>query len=592
MCPRSHASGIGATGPRAASPLPTWRPPAGRRISRPAATSAARRPSSRPSPTCWSMPDTTRIPSGPNATDREARTDDERERRPNVSTNEGPEAAAVFRPDVGAGTFLDGNAMAGGPGGDLRGGRDGRLHGVHGVRQARAARRAAGVRRRTRAGRPVYRVRPCRPASRQHPDGRVARSQRDRIAADSRGRPAPRRAQQPRRADHPGSAPFRRGAADGNADVIVVGAGLAGLVAAAEAADAGRTVIVLDQEPAASLGGQAFWSLRRAVPGRHPRAAPARRQGLRRARAGRTGWARPGSTGPRTTGRGSGREAYVDFAAGEKRTWLQGAGHRAVPDRPAGPSAAATSAGGHGNSVPRFHVTWGTGPGVRRPVRPPGDRARPRRAGSELRFRHRVDRADRRRRGRHRGRAARSWSRPTAGRGAAVVRGRSSATSRCRRSGRDRDLRRDRRQSRPGAAATGRRGPARPRPSMLVRRARLTRRADARRSPSAAGGRVINRDRMWHYPEGVVNHSPGLDRRTASGSCPARRRCGWTRSAAGCPAPLFPGFDALGALRHITVDRPRPLLVPARPEDHRPGVRPVRLRAEPRLHRQVGASCC
>jgi choline dehydrogenase-like flavoprotein len=43
-------------------------------------------------------------------------------------------------------------------------------------------------------------------------------------------------------------------------DVIVVGAGLAGLVAASELIDEGRRVIVLDQEPEASLGGQAFWS--------------------------------------------------------------------------------------------------------------------------------------------------------------------------------------------------------------------------------------------------------------------------------------------------------------------------------------------
>ncbi|MDH6462994.1 putative oxidoreductase [Micromonospora sp. A200] len=43
-------------------------------------------------------------------------------------------------------------------------------------------------------------------------------------------------------------------------DVIVIGAGLTGLVAAAEAADAGRRVLLLDQEPAQNLGGQAFWS--------------------------------------------------------------------------------------------------------------------------------------------------------------------------------------------------------------------------------------------------------------------------------------------------------------------------------------------
>ena len=43
-----------------------------------------------------------------------------------------------------------------------------------------------------------------------------------------------------------------------DADVIVVGAGLAGLAATAELAHAGRRVLLLDQEP--TLGGQAFWS--------------------------------------------------------------------------------------------------------------------------------------------------------------------------------------------------------------------------------------------------------------------------------------------------------------------------------------------
>ena len=45
-----------------------------------------------------------------------------------------------------------------------------------------------------------------------------------------------------------------------NYDVIVVGAGLAGLVATAELTDAGKKVLLLDQEPEASLGGQAWWS--------------------------------------------------------------------------------------------------------------------------------------------------------------------------------------------------------------------------------------------------------------------------------------------------------------------------------------------
>ena len=45
-----------------------------------------------------------------------------------------------------------------------------------------------------------------------------------------------------------------------DADVVIVGAGLAGLVAATELTDAGRRVIVVEQEPRQSLGGQAFWS--------------------------------------------------------------------------------------------------------------------------------------------------------------------------------------------------------------------------------------------------------------------------------------------------------------------------------------------
>src|SRR4051812_49543670 len=45
-----------------------------------------------------------------------------------------------------------------------------------------------------------------------------------------------------------------------DADAIVVGAGLAGLVATAELGEAGRRVVLVDQEPEASFGGQAFWS--------------------------------------------------------------------------------------------------------------------------------------------------------------------------------------------------------------------------------------------------------------------------------------------------------------------------------------------
>jgi hypothetical protein len=66
-----------------------------------------------------------------------------------------------------------------------------------------------------------------------------------------------------------------------------------------------------------------------------------------------------------------------------------------------------------------------------------------------------------------------------------------------------------------------------------------------------AGGRIIGADRMWHYPEGIVNHSPVWSRhgiRILSGPSPLWLDAHGRR----LPAPLFPGFDSLAALAHIT----------------------------------------
>ena len=68
----------------------------------------------------------------------------------------------------------------------------------------------------------------------------------------------------------------------------------------------------------------------------------------------------------RISGRGNGREAYVAFAAGEKRSWLHARGLRFFPVV-GWAERGGHNAIGHGNSVPRFHVTWGTGPGVLAP---------------------------------------------------------------------------------------------------------------------------------------------------------------------------------------------------------------------------------
>src|SRR5439155_1958094 len=173
-----------------------------------------------------------------------------------------------------------------------------------------------------------------------------------------------------------------------DADVIVVGAGLAGLAATAELADAGRRVIVVDQEPEASLGGQAFWSFGGLFLVDSPEQ---RRMRIRDSRElawqdwlGTAGFDRPDDEWPRRWA-----QAYVDFAAGEKRAWLHAQGVRFLPN-PGWAERGGYLATGHGNSVPRFHVTWGTGPGVLEPfVR--RARAAQERGLVDLRFRHKVD---------------------------------------------------------------------------------------------------------------------------------------------------------------------------------------------------------
>ncbi len=147
-----------------------------------------------------------------------------------------------------------------------------------------------------------------------------------------------------------------------SADALVIGAGLAGLVAANELADAGRKVLLLDQEPEASLGGQAFWSLGGIFLVDSPEQ---RRMGIHDSHElaltdwmGTAGFDRVEDHWPRRWA-----EAYVAFAAGEKRSWLRDRGIKFFPVV-GWAERGGYNAIGHGNSVPRFHVAWGTGTGV------------------------------------------------------------------------------------------------------------------------------------------------------------------------------------------------------------------------------------
>ena len=149
------------------------------------------------------------------------------------------------------------------------------------------------------------------------------------------------------------------------ADAIIVGAGLAGLVAAAELADAGKKVLILDQESEQNLGGQAFWSLGGLMLVDSPE--------QRRLRVkdsydlalqdwmGTAKFDREEDHYPRQWA-----EAYVGFAAGEKRSWLVNHGVKFFPI-PGWAERGGYGAIGHGNSVPRFHLVWGTGPGILEP---------------------------------------------------------------------------------------------------------------------------------------------------------------------------------------------------------------------------------
>jgi len=325
--------------------------------------------------------------------------------------------------------------------------------------------------------------------------------------------------------------------------VIVVGAGLAGLVAAAEAADAGRRVLLLDQEPEQSLGGQAWWSFGGLFFVDSPEQRRLRvRDDVELAWQdwlGTAGFDRPEDELPRQWAR-----AYVEWAAGEKRSWLRQQGHSVVPIV-GWAERGGYLATGHGNSVPRFHVTWGTGPGV---VEPFEKRVRAAAAAGrlEFKFRHRVDTLTVTN-GTVDGVAGTVLEPSDVPRG--LPSSRTPAGSFTYRAqavivtsggiGGNHDLVRAAWPERLGAP-----------PRHMV--CGVPAHVDGRMIGIAeeAGARVINRDRMWHYVEGITNWDPvwplhGI--RILPGPSPLWLDATGQR----LPGPLFPGFDTLGTLEYL-----------------------------------------
>ncbi|HEY0118740.1 MAG TPA: FAD-binding dehydrogenase [Cellulomonas sp.] len=326
-------------------------------------------------------------------------------------------------------------------------------------------------------------------------------------------------------------------------DVVVVGAGLAGLVATAELTAAGRHVLLLDQESRRGLGGQAFWSFGGLFLVDSPEQ---RRLGVRdSAELALADWLGSAQFDASDAMGRAWAQGFVTFAAGPMRQWLHGLGVRWFP-LVQWAERGGYYPGGHGNSVPRFHVTWGTGPGILEPfVRALLDA---RAAGLvDVRFRHRVTGL------------VTTGGRVTGARGevlAADEAARGVPTSRevagTFEVAADHVL-----------IATGGIGAN----HELVRTLWP---ASAGRLPDRmlsgvpdhvdgsgiaaahdAGAAVVHEDRMWHYPEGVADHSPVWTRHGIR-ILPGPSSLWLDADGQRLPPPLYPGFDTLGALQHVT----------------------------------------
>ena len=333
-----------------------------------------------------------------------------------------------------------------------------------------------------------------------------------------------------------------------DADVIVVGGGLAGLVAANELVQKGKRVALVDQENAANLGGQAFWSFGGLFLVNSPEQ---RRLGIRdsldlawRDWLGSADWDRLEGALPEDEWAIRWGRAYVEFAAGDKRDWLRRHGISLTPmvgwaERGAGQAL------GHGNSVPRFHVAWGTGTGVSEPF---AERARQAAGRGLLTFhhRHRVD-ALVVEGGRVTGVSGSVLAADDAPRGAPSNRRivgdftlkASAVVLATGGIGGNHDLVRRYWPERLGA----------PPRSMITG---VPEYVDGRMLDIAAGAgaRLVNRDRMWHYVEGVQNWAP-IWPRHAIRILPGPSSMWFDALGRRLPFPALPGYDTIATLRYL-----------------------------------------
>ena len=330
-----------------------------------------------------------------------------------------------------------------------------------------------------------------------------------------------------------------------DADVIIVGAGLSGLVAAHELTSRGRRVALVDQEGPANLGGQAYWSFGGLFLVDTPEQ---RRLGVKDsfelAWSDWQGSAQFDRQDDEDSWAVRWARAYVEFAAGEKRSWLGGHGIRLTP-MVGWAERGDLRADGHGNSVPRFHVPWGTGTGVVAPFTASAQRAA---AQGLLTFhhRHRVDELVIRD-GAATGVRGTLLADDPAPRGVATNREETGEFELSAQAvilttggiGANHEMVRHYWPERLGTA-----------PKNMI--TGVPAYVDGRMLDisAAAGVRLVNRDRMWHYTEGVRNWDPvwpGHAIRILPGPSPM-----WFGALGRrLPDPYLPGYDTLGTLKHL-----------------------------------------
>jgi len=327
-------------------------------------------------------------------------------------------------------------------------------------------------------------------------------------------------------------------------DVVIIGAGLAGLVAANELVARGKTVTILDQEGRQNLGGQAFWSLGGLLMINTPEQRRLKvKDNITLATndwMGSAQFDRPEDHWPRQWA-----HAYLDFAAGEMRPWLHDLGMRWFPvvgwaERGGG------FGDGHGNSVPRFHITWGTGPGVLRPFE---ERVRAAEQAGKVTFgfRHRVTGFDIKD-GKMAGISGDILAADDAIRGAATNRDIVDSF----------DIRADQVIITSGGIGgnfdlvrrnwdASKSGPL---PQKMV--SGVPEHVDGLLLDIVkdAGAELINTDRMWHYTEGVQNWDPIWPKHGIR-ILPGPSSMWFDATGDRLPAPCMPGFDTMSTLHEI-----------------------------------------